>query len=204
MLVVGFFNRPRYGPASIPGIFYGGGARLLGIQLLGSLAITAWGVVGTYLALRALLCCVTLRVSRDDEKAGLDVTEHGVNAHANASPRPEPSGFKLRHSASKLFRRINARIRRNGAANHSSKSPSPTLTHVGEFVEDVGQAANVQAAVRSFVTTLRSRARAQSQKDVDAGEDAHVVDASSEVEIVDVGENFDSNELVTVVAVASP
>ena len=54
------------------------------------------------------------------------------------------------------------------------------------------------------MTTLRSRARAQSQKDVDAGEDAHVVDASSEVEIVDVGENFDSNELVTVVAVASP
>ena len=41
--------------------------------------------------------------------------------------------------------------------NHSSKSPSPTLTHVGEFVEDVGQAANVQAAVRSFVTTLRPR-----------------------------------------------
>ena len=203
LLVVGFFNRPRYGPSSLPGIFYGGGARLLGIQLLGSLAITAWGVLGTYLALRTLLCCVTLRVSRDEEKAGLDVTEHGVNALASAPSRPEGSGSKMRPSASKLFRTIRKRIRRKGAAADNPTSPSPTLTHLGEFVEDVGQAANVQASVRSFVTTLRTRARARGQRDVDRAADAHV-DTPAEAGENSIDRRSDSNELVTVVAVASP
>ena len=60
------------------GLFYGGGFKLLGIQLLGMFATAAWTAVTisvTFLVIKALL---GLRVSEEEEILGLDSTEHGL------------------------------------------------------------------------------------------------------------------------------
>ncbi|MBO6241206.1 MAG: ammonium transporter [Butyrivibrio sp.] len=60
------------------GLFYGGGFKLLGIQLLGMFSTAAWTAVTisiTFLAIKAVL---GLRVSEEEEILGLDSTEHGL------------------------------------------------------------------------------------------------------------------------------
>ncbi len=60
------------------GLFYGGGFRLLGVQLAGMFSVIAWTVVTitiTFLVIRAVF---GLRVSEEEEIIGLDATEHGL------------------------------------------------------------------------------------------------------------------------------
>lgn len=66
------------GNDSLTGLFYGGGFKLLGIQLLGVLSVVAWTAVTitvTFLLIRAVF---GLRVSEEEEIVGLDATEHGL------------------------------------------------------------------------------------------------------------------------------
>ena len=60
------------------GLFFGGGFKLLGVQLLGIVAIVAWAaILGG--ALFAILKGVgLLRASEEEELKGLDITEHGL------------------------------------------------------------------------------------------------------------------------------
>ncbi len=68
------------------GLFYGGGFRLLGVQLAGMFSVIAWTVVTitiTFLVIRAVF---GLRVSEEEEIIGLDATEHGLpSAYAGFS-----------------------------------------------------------------------------------------------------------------------
>ncbi len=68
------------------GLFYGGGFKLLGIQLLGAAAIvifTAVTITLTFLLIKAIF---GLRVSEEEEIIGLDATEHGLpSAYAGFS-----------------------------------------------------------------------------------------------------------------------
>ena len=60
------------------GLFYGGGFKLLGIQLLGMGATAAWTAITitvTFLIIKAIF---GLRASEEEELTGLDVTEHGL------------------------------------------------------------------------------------------------------------------------------
>ncbi len=60
------------------GLFYGGGFRQLGLQLLGMGATALWTAVTitvTFLVIRAIF---GLRVSEEEEIVGLDATEHGL------------------------------------------------------------------------------------------------------------------------------
>ena len=60
------------------GLFYGGGFKLLGIQLLGMFSTAAWTAVTisiTFLAIKAVLGLI---VSEEEEILGLDSTEHGL------------------------------------------------------------------------------------------------------------------------------
>ena len=62
------------------GLFYSGGAALLGVQSLGVAAIAGWtfATVGlTFLLIKKLN---GLRVSKHDEATGLDITEHGLTS----------------------------------------------------------------------------------------------------------------------------
>ena len=63
---------------TLVGLFYGGGFKLLGTQLLGVISVGAWAAVTitiTFLAIRAIF---GLRVSEEEEITGLDATEHGL------------------------------------------------------------------------------------------------------------------------------
>lgn len=76
-----------HGGENVVGLFYGGGFAQLGIQALGVLAVAAWTVVTMIIVFRVIKHTVGLRVTKDEEMKGLDVTEHGlVNAYADFMP----------------------------------------------------------------------------------------------------------------------
>ena len=68
------------------GLFYGGGLKLLGIQMIGMLATAGWTVVTITITFFAIKKIVGLRASEEEEITGLDVTEHGlVSAYSGFS-----------------------------------------------------------------------------------------------------------------------
>lgn len=69
------------------GLFYGGGAALLGVQVLGVLGTLAWILLTTAVLFGILKASGKLRVSREEEIRGLDVKEHGMEAYADFVPR---------------------------------------------------------------------------------------------------------------------
>jgi ammonium transporter, Amt family len=64
--------------ASEVGLFAGGGADQLITQLTGGVAIAAWMVVAGGALFFGLKAAGLLRVSPEDEQAGLDISEHGA------------------------------------------------------------------------------------------------------------------------------
>ena len=62
------------------GLFYGGGFHLLGVQLLGLLAIGAWTAVTMFITFFIIKKTVGLRVSAHEEIVGLDKMEHGLES----------------------------------------------------------------------------------------------------------------------------
>ncbi len=65
------------------GLFYGGGASLLGVQALGIAAICAWAFGLGYLVLFVMNRIKGIRVSPRVEEEGLDIYEHGETAYNN-------------------------------------------------------------------------------------------------------------------------
>lgn len=70
-LAVGLF-------ATDGGVFYGGGAHLLGIQAVGVLAVAAWVAVMMTLIFQLIKHTIGLRVEQEIEIDGLDLHEHGL------------------------------------------------------------------------------------------------------------------------------
>ena len=60
------------------GLFYGGGAALLGVQSLGFISIAAWTFATVGLTFFIIKKINGLRVSESEEIAGLDIAEHGL------------------------------------------------------------------------------------------------------------------------------
>ncbi|MCM1191707.1 MAG: ammonium transporter [Butyrivibrio sp.] len=93
-LAVGLFatnTAPGYSIADangveLTGLFYGGGFKLLGLQLLGFGAVAAWTLVTITVVFLVIKAMVGLRVSEEEEIVGLDVKEHGLaSAYAGFS-----------------------------------------------------------------------------------------------------------------------
>ncbi len=63
------------------GLFYGGGAELLGVQAIGVVAVVGWTAATTAVGLYVINLIVPLRVTAEEEIKGLDITEHGSNAY---------------------------------------------------------------------------------------------------------------------------
>ncbi|MBQ4914347.1 ammonium transporter [Maribacter sp. MMG018] len=63
------------------GLLYGGGAKLLWVQTYGSLAYILWAAFCTFVVLIILKKTIGLRVSKNDEIEGLDLTEHGTECY---------------------------------------------------------------------------------------------------------------------------
>ncbi|MBQ6019741.1 MAG: ammonium transporter [Clostridia bacterium] len=75
---------------TLTGLFYGGGFKLLGLQLLGFASVAAWTAVTITLTFLLIKKLVGLRASREEELIGLDKTEHGLpSAYAGFSMLPE-------------------------------------------------------------------------------------------------------------------
>jgi Amt family ammonium transporter len=75
-VLVGFF-------AIDGGLFYGGGASQLGIQLLGVVAVAAWTLSTSFVLFKGIKAINGLRVKKDEEIAGLDIGEHGTEAYGD-------------------------------------------------------------------------------------------------------------------------
>lgn len=72
------------------GLFYTGDARLLLLQIIGILAVASWTVVTMTIVFKLIQKTIGLRVSREEELAGLDGTEHGLpSAYAGFAFLPE-------------------------------------------------------------------------------------------------------------------
>jgi Amt family ammonium transporter len=99
--------RPDGAPA-INGLFYGGGAGLLGKQLVGVLVAVAMGAIGTLIIGGLLKLTVGIRAKTDEEEAGLDLTQHGEEAYV------QPGG------AAEAVTRGGTPAAPHGAAGHAS------------------------------------------------------------------------------------
>ncbi len=60
------------------GLFYGGGFELLGLQIVGIVSVLAWTAVTITLTFLVIKAIFGLRVSKEEETLGLDITEHGL------------------------------------------------------------------------------------------------------------------------------
>ena len=75
---------------TLTGAFYGGGFELLGLQLVGFISVAAWTAVTITITFLVIKAIVGLRVDREEEILGLDITEHGLpSAYAGFAMQPE-------------------------------------------------------------------------------------------------------------------
>lgn len=86
------------------GLLYGGGVRLLGVQAIGVLAVTAYVGLLAFVFFGALKATVGLRVTQEEEIEGLDIHEHGMYGYPElalgaaaypAGPAIEPAGLAI-------------------------------------------------------------------------------------------------------------
>lgn len=81
-LAVGLFASPAFNGGDVVGLFYGGGFKQLGIQLLGIGSVLVWVLFTSTLLFLAIKYTVGLRVSKEEELRGLDIEEHGMEAYS--------------------------------------------------------------------------------------------------------------------------
>jgi Amt family ammonium transporter len=74
------------------GLLYGGGFAMLGVQALGVVSVMAWVAVTMSIVFTVIKKTMGLRVSRAEEVAGLDITEHNI-ASSYADFMISPIGF---------------------------------------------------------------------------------------------------------------
>lgn len=80
-LAVGLFGKEALGLAH-NGLFYGGGLTQFGIQVLGVAAVATFVILTMGIIFKLIDMTVGLRVSREEELKGLDITEHGMESYA--------------------------------------------------------------------------------------------------------------------------
>lgn len=85
-IAVGLFATTSVPESTINGLFYGGGFRQLGIQLIGVVTVLAWTAVTMIIVFKLIDLTIGLRVSEEEEIIGLDSREHGLaSAYAGFS-----------------------------------------------------------------------------------------------------------------------
>ena len=73
-ILVGFFD-------SSSGVFAGGGFGLLWTQIVGVVAVLVWCLVTGFILFYGIKAITGLRVTEEEEQAGLDYEEHGASAY---------------------------------------------------------------------------------------------------------------------------
>src|SRR6476646_8442662 len=98
---------------TVEGLFYGGGAKQLGVQILGSAVVTVATLGVALIVMFAVKSLGVLRISEEVEIGGIDIHEHGA-------PAVHPESAYMGHSAMP-----------SGAASRSIKLPSKDAPSVG-------------------------------------------------------------------------
>ncbi|MDD4952019.1 MAG: ammonium transporter [Desulfovibrionaceae bacterium] len=80
-IAAGLFTHPALNHG-LGGLLYGGGFKLLGVQLLGAGAFFLWAFGAGLLVFGALKALVGVRVTEDDELKGLDISEHHMESYS--------------------------------------------------------------------------------------------------------------------------
>ena len=119
---LGLFATGQYGlpgatgadtSVTVDGLFYGGGAKQLGVQILGSPVVTVATLAIALIVMFAVKSLGVLRISEEVEIAGIDIHEHGA-------PAFHPEFAYMGHSAIP-----------SGSASSSVKLPSSDAPSVG-------------------------------------------------------------------------
>lgn len=79
-IATGIFATTTVNPDGANGLLYGD-IHLLGVQALSVVIAYVVGAVGTIIIYKVLSHWITFRVSREDERLGLDLSEHGESAY---------------------------------------------------------------------------------------------------------------------------
>ncbi|SCN22618.1 Ammonia transporter [Clostridium sp. N3C] len=86
--------------STVSGLFYGGGASLLGTQLIGILAVAAFVFPASLLVWYVIKKTMGIRVTLSEEISGLDIGEHGNSAYPEfLSRKPAYSAITLDETA---------------------------------------------------------------------------------------------------------
>jgi ammonium transporter, Amt family len=95
-LACGIFTSPRLAELNgvgDPGLWYSGSFHQLGVQALGIAAAFASVFIVSYAVFAAIKYTIGLRVTPDEEDAGLDISEHGMYGYPEQFiPQPEYPG----------------------------------------------------------------------------------------------------------------
>jgi len=96
-LSCGIFTSPRlaeYNAVGDPGLIYNGSFGQIGAQALGIVTVFAFVFVLFYVTFAAIKATIGLRVSPEEEEAGLDISEHGMYGYPEQFiPAPELIGY---------------------------------------------------------------------------------------------------------------
>lgn len=82
-IAIGFCSEKFVNPQAENGLIFGGGPRLLGIQVLAVVVTFAYTAVVTFGIALILKYTIGLRVSEEEEELGLDLAAHGEYAYHN-------------------------------------------------------------------------------------------------------------------------
>jgi Amt family ammonium transporter len=80
-LAIGFFGSSKVNSLGLDGLFYGGGATLLGKQALGVGLVMAYSFVMTLIIGFVIEKTIGFRVKTENELAGVDLSEHAESAY---------------------------------------------------------------------------------------------------------------------------
>ena len=83
MVLLGCFAQRSVNAAGSNGLFFGGGGRLFGLEILAAFVTVGYSFVVTYGIAKVVDRLVGLRVSPEDESRGLDLSHHGESAYSS-------------------------------------------------------------------------------------------------------------------------
>ena len=94
-------------PSKPYGLFMGGGGKLLAAQIVQILVVLGWVIATMGPLLYLLNKMKLLRVSRDDELAGMDMTRHGGFAYAYHDEDDQSIKHENRHRRTSDIQNLN-------------------------------------------------------------------------------------------------
>lgn len=95
LLSVGIFADGTYpAGAEVAGLIKGDAEQIVA-QLISMAAVVAWTLLASGLVFALIRASIGLRVTREEELIGLDVTEHGLRAYVEDAPGEPPSGAEF-------------------------------------------------------------------------------------------------------------